>query len=123
MDALNISILKFKVQDKILELPEAPWSGLHETLLKPFSYVCELHNKLFTINGEPIFVIHGQFNLPLWRQWQIEGQLRCIDRELDGSPRCKKISRECLEFLTSYWEEMSKFKLKLTQEEKSNKIE
>jgi len=114
MDALNIAILKFGVQNRILELPETPWSGLHETLLKPFSYVCEMHGNLWTINGEPIYVIHGQFNSPLWRQWQIEGQLRCIDRELDGSPRCKKIAQDCLEFLTSYWQKMFEFKLKLT---------
>ena len=115
MDALNLSILKFGVEDRVIELPEESWSGLHETLLKPFSHVCEMHNELWTINGFPIFVIHGQFNSPLWKKWQIGGQMECIDRELDGSPRCKQIATQCLEILVRYWEKMSKYKIDLNQ--------
>jgi len=113
MDALNLAILKFGYKDRIIDLNEITWSGLHETLLKPFTNICEIHGKLFSMNGEPIYVIHGQFGSPVWRKWQIDNQLRCIDRELDGSLNCKRIAQQSFEFLVSYWEEMSRYKIRI----------
>lgn len=103
MDAINMAIIKFGYTHRVIALAEATWSGLHETLLKPFSHVCEMHGNLWTINGEEIWVIHGQFDKENWQGWQIEGQLGCIDRELDGSPRCKDMARNCLDFLVRYF--------------------
>lgn len=113
MDGLGISILKYGYQNRIIALSEITWSGLHETLLKPFSHVCEMHDKLFTINGEEIWVIHGQFPNSIWRGWQIDGQMGCIQRELDNSPRCQELAKQSLEFLTSYWKKMSEYKIKI----------
>jgi len=111
MDCLGLAILKHGVQDRVIALAEATFSGLHETLLKPFSHVCEQHGKLFTINGEEIFAVHGQYNSEIWKGWQLEGQMKCIDRELDGSPRCKEIAKACYEQLENYWKKMSNYKI------------
>ena len=113
MDALGISILKHGVQDRVIALSEITWASLHETLLKPFSHVCEMHGKLWTINGEEIWVIHGQWPNEIWKGWQIEGQMKCIDRELNGSERCKQIARACYEQLENYWKKMSNYKLRI----------
>ena len=107
MDGLNMSIIKHGYKDRVIALAEATWSGLHETLLKPFSHVCEMHDKLWTINGEEIFLIHGQYLNPIWRKWQIEGQNGCIKRELDNSARCKQIAQQCLEQIVRYFEKMN----------------
>ena len=113
LDAINISILKYGYQDRVIALSEITWSSLHETLLKPFSHVCEMHGKLWTINGEEIWVIHGQWNSDIWRGWQLEGQMKCINRELNGSERCKQIARACYEQLENYWKKMSNYKLRI----------
>jgi hypothetical protein len=107
MDAINLALIKFGYTDRIIALAEATWSGLHETLLKPFSHICEMHDKLWTINGEEIWLIHGQYLNELWRQWQIDGQIGCIDRELDGSPRNKQIAQSCLDFITQKFGELN----------------
>jgi hypothetical protein len=107
MDILNISFIKFGYTNRIIALSEVTWSSLHETLLKPFSHVCELHDNLWTINGEEIWCIHGQYLNPIWRGWQIENQIGCIDRELDGSPRNKQIAQQCLAYITKYFEKLN----------------
>lgn len=113
MDIINMAIIKFGYKDRVVPLAEATWSGLHETLLKPFSHVCEMHDELWTINGEEIWLIHGQYLNPIWRGWQIDGQIGCIDRELDGSERNKQIAQQCLDFITKKFEEMNNYKLKI----------
>jgi hypothetical protein len=111
MDALNIAIIKFGYENRVIALAEATWSGLHETLLKPFSHISEMHDQLWTINGEEIWLIHGQYLNPIWRGWQIDGQIGCIDRELDGSFRNKQIAQQCLDFITKKFEEMNEYKI------------
>jgi hypothetical protein len=113
MDAINMAIINFGYTDRVIALSEACWSSLHETLLKPFSHICEMHDNLWTINGEEIWVIHGQYLNPIWLGWQIENQLGCVDRELDGSPRCKQIAENCLEFTRKHFEKMNNFKVLL----------
>jgi len=113
MDAINLAILYQGVRDRVIDLAEATWSGLHETLLKPLSHVCEIHDQLFTINGEPIWVIHGQYLNPIWQGWQVDGQMGMIDRELDGSARCKQIAGQCMDFLIRYFRKMNEYKIKL----------
>ena len=113
MDGLAMAILKFGYKDRVIALAEATWSGLHETLLKPFSHISENHEMLWTINGEEIWVIHGQFLNEIWLGWQRDGQEGCIDRELDGSPRCKQIAEQCLGYLVGHFEKMSKYKIKV----------
>jgi hypothetical protein len=113
MDSLNISLIKFGYTDRIIALAEATWSGLHETLLKPFSHISEMHDQLWTINGEEIWLIHGQYLNPIWRGWQIDGQIGCVNRELDGSPRNKQIAEQCLDFITKKFEEINKYKIKI----------
>jgi hypothetical protein len=71
-----------------------------------------MHDQLWTINGEEIWLIHGQYLNEIWRGWQIDGQIGCIDRELDGSPRNKQIAQQCLDFITKKFEEMNNYKLK-----------
>ena len=109
----TMAIMKFGYQNRVIALAEATWSGLHETLLKPCSHVCEMHDNLWTINGEEIWVIHGQYLNPIWQGWQIDGQMGMIDRELNGSETCKDTSRRCLEFLIGYFKKMSEYKVKI----------
>lgn len=118
MDGINMAIIKYGYKDRVIALAEATWSGLHETLLKPFSHVCEMHDNLWTINGEEIWLVHGQYLNEIWRGWQIEGQDRCIDRELDGSPRCKFIMNQCMEYLHNYFEKVSKLYISLSNTDK-----
>jgi len=112
MDIINMAIIKYGHKDRVIALAEATWSGLHETLLKPFSHISEMHDNLWTINGEEVWLIHGQYLNEIWRGWQIDGQIGCIDRELDGSPRNKQIAQQCLDFITKKFEEMNNYKLK-----------
>lgn len=119
MDGLNMAIIKFGHKDRVIALAEATWSGLHETLMKPFSRVCEMHDELWTINGEEIWLIHGQFNNETWRGWQMGGQYGCIKRELDDSPRCKQIAKQCMETLVGYFNKMNEnHKIKIDVSEK-----
>jgi hypothetical protein len=106
MDAINIAVIKFGYKNRVIALAEATWSGLHETLLKPFSHICEMHDGLWTINGEEIWVIHGQYLNQIWRGWQIDNQIGCVDRELDGSLRNKQIAQSCLDFIVAYANKM-----------------
>ena len=68
MDAINMAIIKFGYQDRVITLAETCWNGLHETLLKPLSHVCKLNDgKFWTISGEEIFILHGQWLNPIWQ--------------------------------------------------------
>jgi hypothetical protein len=113
MDSVNLSIMKFGYQNRVIALAEATWSGLHETLLKPCSHVCEMHGNLWTVNGEELFVLHGQFLSSVWQGWQLDGQLKMIDRELNGSETCKALARNCLAFLVDYVKKMAEYKVKI----------
>lgn len=113
MDAINMALIKYGYKGRVIALGEETWSGLHEVLLKPFSHISENHGQWWTINGEEIWVIHGQYLNKIWLGWQRDNQDLCIDRELDGSPRCKQVAKQSLEQIVELFKKMSTYKIKL----------
>ena len=107
MDGLNICLFKNGSYEHTLCLSQHTWTGMHESLMKIFTRAVVKHDRLFTEDGEEIFMIHGQWWNFTWRGWQIDGQMGMIEREMDKSPRAKNIAQQSFELVCVWWKDIA----------------
>jgi len=107
MDAINICLLRHGSYPNTMCLDQHTWSGLHESLMKIFTRAVVKHGRLFTEDGREIFMIHGQWWNKIWRGWQIDNQMGMIDREINGSQRCKQIAQESFDLVCKWYKDIA----------------
>lgn len=116
MESYNLLILRDKLSDRVLLLPNYQWLGTNETLLKPHTRCISLQdNNLWTESGLEIFTIHGQFYKARWRKQQLINRHHCAKGYLGCTEKTDGMAAGAMNCMYERFKKMLGFNIKIDE--------
>ena len=114
MDIQNILTITQNLTDQIVILPNLSWVGTNEKMLKPYTFVRTLvDDRLWCDNGEPIYIVHGQYYKRKWRQTQVDNRHRCAESYLGCSERSDGMAEQAMNTIYNRFKKMLDWKIRV----------